>query len=111
MPDVLVTGGGNAADGLMGMLTKLLPGVDIAVPAEEAHCRNYGPSCETAGRMIRATNLRIYRQEPWSPKLNIQRDYLNNLGVLGVFVGEFYGSDLLFHTRAAPGSVLITGMY
>jgi len=26
---VLVTGGGNAADGLMGMLTKLLPGVDI----------------------------------------------------------------------------------
>jgi regulator of protease activity HflC (stomatin/prohibitin superfamily) len=29
VPDVLVTGGGNAADGLMGMLTKLLPGVDI----------------------------------------------------------------------------------
>lgn len=29
VPDVLVTGGGNAADGLMGMLTKLLPGIDI----------------------------------------------------------------------------------
>ncbi|ABQ28288.1 hypothetical protein [Geotalea uraniireducens] len=29
VPDVLVSGGGNAADGLMGMLTKLLPGVDI----------------------------------------------------------------------------------
>jgi regulator of protease activity HflC (stomatin/prohibitin superfamily) len=29
VPDVLVTGGGNASDGLMGMLTKLLPGVDI----------------------------------------------------------------------------------
>ena len=29
VPDVLVTGGGNAADGLMGMLTKLLPGVDL----------------------------------------------------------------------------------
>ena len=30
VPEVLVTGGGNAADGLMGMLTKLLPGVDLA---------------------------------------------------------------------------------
>ena len=30
VPDVLVTGGGNAADGLMGMLTKLLPGVDVS---------------------------------------------------------------------------------
>jgi len=30
VPDVLVTGGGSAGDGLMGMLTKLLPGVDIA---------------------------------------------------------------------------------
>jgi regulator of protease activity HflC (stomatin/prohibitin superfamily) len=30
VPDVLVTGGGNAADGLMGMLTKLLPGIDIS---------------------------------------------------------------------------------
>lgn len=29
VPDVLVSGGGSAADGLMGMLTKLLPGVDI----------------------------------------------------------------------------------
>jgi regulator of protease activity HflC (stomatin/prohibitin superfamily) len=29
VPDVLVAGGGNAADGLMGMLTKLLPGIDI----------------------------------------------------------------------------------
>ena len=29
VPDVLVTGGGNAADGLMGMLTKLLPGIDL----------------------------------------------------------------------------------
>jgi len=29
VPDVLVTGGGSATDGLMGMLTKLLPGVDI----------------------------------------------------------------------------------
>jgi hypothetical protein len=28
--DVLVAGGGNAADGLMGMLIKLLPGVDIS---------------------------------------------------------------------------------
>ena len=27
--DVLVTGGGIAGDGLMGMLTKLLPGVDL----------------------------------------------------------------------------------
>lgn len=30
VPDVLVTGGGSATDGLMGMLTRLLPGVDIA---------------------------------------------------------------------------------
>jgi uncharacterized membrane protein YqiK len=30
VPDVLVTGGGNAVDGLMGILTKLLPGIDIA---------------------------------------------------------------------------------
>src|SRR5512136_3143314 len=30
VPDVLVTGGGSAADGLMGMLTKLLPGVDLS---------------------------------------------------------------------------------
>ena len=29
VPDVLVTGGGHAGDGLMGMVTKLLPGVDI----------------------------------------------------------------------------------
>ncbi|MDQ5985032.1 MAG: hypothetical protein CSYNP_00736 [Syntrophus sp. SKADARSKE-3] len=29
VPDVLVTGGGSAADGLMGMMTKLLPGVDM----------------------------------------------------------------------------------
>lgn len=29
MPDVLVTGGAGAADGLMGMLTKLLPGIDL----------------------------------------------------------------------------------
>jgi regulator of protease activity HflC (stomatin/prohibitin superfamily) len=29
VPDVLVTGNGNAADGLMGMLTKLLPGIDL----------------------------------------------------------------------------------
>ena len=29
VPDVLVAGGGNATDGLMGMLTKLLPGVDF----------------------------------------------------------------------------------
>jgi hypothetical protein len=29
VPDVLVTGGGSAGDGLMGMLTKLLPGVDL----------------------------------------------------------------------------------
>jgi regulator of protease activity HflC (stomatin/prohibitin superfamily) len=29
VPDVLVSGGGNAGDGLMGMLTKLLPGVDL----------------------------------------------------------------------------------
>ncbi|CAK0765464.1 Band 7 domain-containing protein [Gammaproteobacteria bacterium] len=29
VPDVLVTGGGNAAEGLMGMLTKLLPEADI----------------------------------------------------------------------------------
>ncbi|MBI1921187.1 MAG: hypothetical protein HYS23_08925 [Geobacter sp.] len=39
VPDVLVSGGGNAADGLMGMLTKLMPGTDLnailakAVPA------------------------------------------------------------------------------
>ncbi len=30
VPDVLVAGGGNAGDGLMGMVTKLLPGIDIA---------------------------------------------------------------------------------
>jgi uncharacterized membrane protein YqiK len=30
MPDVLVTGGAHAGDGLMGMLTKLLPGIDLA---------------------------------------------------------------------------------
>jgi uncharacterized membrane protein YqiK len=30
VPDVLVAGGGNATDGLMGMLTKLLPEVDLA---------------------------------------------------------------------------------
>jgi hypothetical protein len=29
VPDVLMTGGRSAGDGLMGMLTKLLPGVDI----------------------------------------------------------------------------------
>jgi hypothetical protein len=29
VPDVLVAGGGSTGDGLMGMLTKLLPGVDI----------------------------------------------------------------------------------
>ena len=29
VPDVLVAGGGNATDGLMAMLTKLLPGVDL----------------------------------------------------------------------------------
>jgi hypothetical protein len=34
VPGVLVTGGGNAGDGLMGIFTKLLPGVDIQ--AEEA---------------------------------------------------------------------------
>jgi uncharacterized membrane protein YqiK len=30
VPDVLVTGGGSAGDGLMGIVTKLLPGVDIS---------------------------------------------------------------------------------
>jgi uncharacterized membrane protein YqiK len=30
VPDVLVAGGGNATDGLMGMLTKLLPGIDFS---------------------------------------------------------------------------------
>lgn len=30
VPDVLVAGGGNATDGLMGMLTKLLPGIDVS---------------------------------------------------------------------------------
>ena len=30
VPDVLVSGGGNATDGLMGQLTKLLPGVDLS---------------------------------------------------------------------------------
>ena len=29
VPDIVVAGGGNVADGLMGMLTKLLPGVDL----------------------------------------------------------------------------------
>jgi uncharacterized membrane protein YqiK len=29
VPDVLVAGGGNATDGLMGMLTKLLPSIDV----------------------------------------------------------------------------------
>ncbi len=29
VPDVLVTGGGTAGDGLMGQLTRLLPGVDL----------------------------------------------------------------------------------
>jgi regulator of protease activity HflC (stomatin/prohibitin superfamily) len=30
VPDVLVTGGGSATNGLMGMLTKLLPGIDVS---------------------------------------------------------------------------------
>jgi uncharacterized membrane protein YqiK len=38
VPDVLVTGGGNAADGLMGMLTKFLPGVDINALLRKPHC-------------------------------------------------------------------------
>jgi len=29
VPDVLVTGGGTAGDGLMGQLSRLLPGVDL----------------------------------------------------------------------------------
>lgn len=29
IPDVLVTGGGIAGDGLMGQLTRLLPGIDL----------------------------------------------------------------------------------
>jgi hypothetical protein len=29
VPDVLVTGGGTAGDGLMGQLTRLLPGGDL----------------------------------------------------------------------------------
>jgi len=29
VPDVLVTGGGSAGDGLMGQLSRLLPGVDL----------------------------------------------------------------------------------
>ncbi|UPU34142.1 hypothetical protein M1B72_11825 [Geomonas paludis] len=29
VPDVLVTGGGSAGDGLMGQLSRLLPGVDF----------------------------------------------------------------------------------
>jgi hypothetical protein len=29
VPDVLITGGGTAGDGLMGQLTRLLPGVDL----------------------------------------------------------------------------------
>ena len=29
VPDVLVAGGGSAGDGLMGIVTKLLPGIDI----------------------------------------------------------------------------------
>ena len=30
VPDVLVAGGGTATDGLMGMVAKLLPGIDIS---------------------------------------------------------------------------------
>jgi hypothetical protein len=30
VPDVLVTGGGTAGDGLMGQLTRLLPGIDLS---------------------------------------------------------------------------------
>jgi regulator of protease activity HflC (stomatin/prohibitin superfamily) len=30
MPDVLVTGGGQPMDGLIGMLTRCLPGIDVA---------------------------------------------------------------------------------
>ena len=29
VPDVLVTGSGSAGDGLMGQLTRMLPGVDL----------------------------------------------------------------------------------
>ncbi|WP_208108179.1 SPFH domain-containing protein [Paludibacterium purpuratum] len=36
VPDVLVTGGGHAADGLMGMLTKLLPDVDLSALTKSA---------------------------------------------------------------------------
>ena len=36
VPDVLVTGGGNASDGLMGMVTKLLPGIDIPALVKKA---------------------------------------------------------------------------
>ena len=34
VPDVLVAGGGNASDGLMAMLTKLLPGLDLPALAK-----------------------------------------------------------------------------
>jgi len=46
VPDVLVTGGGNAADGLMGMLTKLLPGVDLS----SLQKKNVSSTSETALR-------------------------------------------------------------
>jgi regulator of protease activity HflC (stomatin/prohibitin superfamily) len=36
VPEVLVTGGGSAGDGLMGMLTKLLPGVDLGALAKRS---------------------------------------------------------------------------
>jgi regulator of protease activity HflC (stomatin/prohibitin superfamily) len=36
VPDVLVTGGGNAADGLMAVLAKLLPGIDLGAFAKKS---------------------------------------------------------------------------
>ena len=48
MPDVLVTGSGNAGDGLMGMLTKLLPGIDIPALVRRSASKAPDAAADTA---------------------------------------------------------------
>jgi regulator of protease activity HflC (stomatin/prohibitin superfamily) len=43
VPDVLVNGGGNAADGLMGMLTKIMPGIDLSAFSKKPGEPDAGP--------------------------------------------------------------------
>ncbi len=48
VPDVLVAGSGTAADGLMGMLTKLLPGVELPALLKNLH-KNHDDTAVSAG--------------------------------------------------------------